>query len=512
MPCGVRASPLTNDGVRHIIESECARARAVRFARATQTTGRGTDLGIRIRPEEVEVPEGNPFENDLLKRKEPADILTQLVDSIDGPCVLAVDAPWGAGKTTFIKMWSQHLRNEGFPVVGFNAWNTDHAEDPFVALVVELTEALSVYRDSSIAEKIQETKTAAKKVVRRAVPGVIRVVTAGILDVEPLIEKEAGRFLSSYAEGTLAKYNESRASFEEFETKIEEMASTLAASQGHPLIVIVDELDRCRPSYAVELIEVAKHLFEVDHIIFVLAVNRTQLTHSIKALYGRDFDAAGYLRRFLDVDFRLPDPDRIRFIDALLDGVQIARNARDLLQSFFTAPNISLRQIGQAIHRLGLVAASLGNNEHLAMVAGVALILRTLDSDLYRRFVQGAVADQDMVDAIFDRAGISKPKREDPSGRHKSSVMEAIIAMSYEEILSGNREPDYDQPINSPLIDRYRGLIDTSQTDDIRKNGHLYYAQRVTEMVDYFRRELRYHSGFGFLEADRRIELLTTSI
>ena len=86
---------------------------------------------------------------------------------------------------------------------------------------------------------------------------------------------------------------------------------TLAQSkENRPLIVVIDELDRCRPSYAVELLEVAKHLFAVDHIVFVLAVNRSELAHSIRALYGSGFDAEGYLRRFFDVDFRLPAPDR----------------------------------------------------------------------------------------------------------------------------------------------------------------------------------------------------------
>ena len=418
----------------------------------------------------------------------------------------------GAGKTTFMKMWSQHLRNEGFPVVGFNAWDTDHAEDPFVALVSELTEELSVHRDSSLAQKIKETKTAAKKVVLRAVPGVIRVATAGILDVQPLIEKEIGQLLTSYAEGRLAKYKEARDSFNEFRARLKEMASILGESQGHPLIVIVDELDRCRPSYAVELLEIAKHLFGVDHIVFVLAVNRIQLTHSIKALYGSEFDAAGYLRRFFDVDFRLPDPNRMQFIDTMLDGVTVGKNALKILQSFFAGANISLRQIGQAIRRLSLVTASFGNDDHLALVAVVALVLRTLDSDLYRRFVKGTVTDEELVDATFERAGISKSKRGDSSGRHPFSLMEAIIVLSNEEILGGEREPDYDQPINSPLIDRYKALIDSYRTDDHRVDNDFHYAQRVTEMVSARRRRLRHGQGFGFMEADRRIELLTTSI
>ena len=100
---------------------------------------------------------------------------------------------------------------------------------------------------------------------------------------------------------------------EEFKEKLEDLARALnnrtaQADNGNhkPLVVMIDELDRCRPSYAVELLETAKHLFDVDRIVFVLAVNREQLAHAVCALYGADFNAEGYLRRFFDEDFRLP--------------------------------------------------------------------------------------------------------------------------------------------------------------------------------------------------------------
>ena len=160
-------------------------------------------MGIRVRPVEIEMPEDDPFKNDLLNRKEPAQILTRLIGGIEGPCVLAIDAAWGAGKTTFLKMWSQHLRNEQFPVVEFNAWETDHAGDPFVAIVAELTDGLREFADESLTEKIRDTAEAAKQVALRAIPGAIRILTAGVLDVQPLIEKETGKLLASYAEDRL---------------------------------------------------------------------------------------------------------------------------------------------------------------------------------------------------------------------------------------------------------------------------------------------------------------------
>ena len=87
--------------------------------------------------------------------------------------------------------------------------------------------------------------------------------------------------------------------------------------------MVIDELDRCRPSYAVELLEVVKHLFGVDRIVFVLAINRSELAHSVRALYGSGFDAENYLRRFFDVDFRLPEPERKAFIDSMIDAINI---------------------------------------------------------------------------------------------------------------------------------------------------------------------------------------------
>lgn len=228
-------------------------------------------MGIRIQPREIEVPADDPFKNDLLGRKESVEVLTHLVGSLDGPCVLAVDAPWGSGKTTFLRIWAQYLRDQGFPVVEFNAWETDFAGDPFVSLSTELTEGLQKYTDKTLATKIDNTRKVAAEVIRRAVPGLIRVATAGILDVNVLLEKELGQALASDAEKRLSEYEEAQKSIKKFRRVLQDMADAVSRSKGNrPLIVVIDELDRCRPSYAVELLEVAKHLFSVDRIILSL--------------------------------------------------------------------------------------------------------------------------------------------------------------------------------------------------------------------------------------------------
>lgn len=487
-------------------------------------------MGIRIQPKEIEVPEDNPFTHDLLGREKPVEILTHLIGSVEGPCVLAIDAAWGTGKTTFIKMWSQYLRNENFPVIEFNAWENDFAGDPFVALSAELTDGFREYVDESLAEKMQNV---ASEVLQWIVPGAIRVITAST----PL--GGLGESFASYTEERLSKYQKTKDSVKAFKKSLKEIACELMKPRdgqpGRPLVVIIDELDRCRPSYAVELLEVAKHLFAVDNIIFVLAVNRSQLAHSIRALYGSAFDAEGYLRRFFDLDFQLPDPDRKAFINALLDATQIKQylstrdmteSAHKLLAVFFDVPSLSLRRVAQAIHRLSLVFASVPSDQQsdFALMAVVALIMRTFDFDQYHKFVSGELSDEEMVNIVFNWPGAEtlrqesqgeRMSREEREHRHLRGRLEATIIAAYAEL---KNIYNIDKMANSSnLLKQHWDLVYTNNPNwDLvySKNPNssydlkLEYAEFVIEDV----RILTDNRKIGFKQTHQRLELLSSDL
>lgn len=480
-------------------------------------------MGIRIQPLDIEIPKTDPFKNDLLGRKEPVEVLTHLIGSIEGSCVLAVDAAWGAGKTTFLKMWSQYLRNNDFPVVEFNAWETDFTGDPFIALSGEMIEGLRQNTNGTLRYKIENTKKAAKEIVRRTVPGAIRLATAGILDLSPMMEKEAEQVLASYAEERLSSYRKEQESVQAFKSSLQDTANSLAKSKnGKPLVVIIDELDRCRPSYEIELLEVAKHLFTVEHIIFVLAVNRSELEHSICALYGSGFDAQGYLRRFFDVDFRLPEAPRKPFIETLLETINIRdyfAPTKDptagpeyevinrLLLAFFNASDLSLRRIAQAIHRLGLVFASLRSDQQsFALPAVVAQILRTVDPGLYFRFIRGEASDLEVVDQVFSRPAANALQQQREGYRFEAE----IIIAAHEETLD-NLTPQ--EQFESPLLQRYEDLDQAAESDGASPNPERERAKRVIALVRNLRQQYYdFGGGFGFRHSVERLELLSPSL
>ena len=195
------------------------------------------------------------------------EILSSLIANLEGPCTLALDAEWGQGKTTFMKIWAAYLRQHGFAVVEFNAWETDDCGNPFVALSTELTRGLQNCTDDSLSKQIQSFKEQAAKVACRAAPEILQEAISSIVPI-PAVGSNLGQAVASWLKDSLSAYENDQQSIKAFKQVLQDMAELLSASSGgHPLIVMIDELDRCRPSYAVQLLEVAKHLFTVDRII-----------------------------------------------------------------------------------------------------------------------------------------------------------------------------------------------------------------------------------------------------
>ena len=386
------------------------------------TTEACRSMAIRIQPRELEIPAGNPFEHDLLGREESIKALTAVIGSIKGPCVMAVDAGWGMGKTTFLRMWAQHLRNERFPVVEFNAWETDFAQDPFIALASEIATGLQSLGTTSGRLGGQRLRSVAATVARAAPGATVRIAASAVPVVGARLAQELEPKPPSLRRLAIENYDETKASLQLFRSSLAEVAEASAKDNDErPLVVLVDELDRCRPTYAVELLEAAKHLFNVDRIVFVLCLDRAQLACSVKALYGESFEADGYLWRFFDVDYRLPTLDRAKFVDASLastgvtDWVRTHQRRGDtdpeflprLLKHFLSSSDYSLRRVLQAVHRLGAVLASMSTSDDgNVFVLTILLLLRTIDPDLYQRTIAGTASDIELTERLLGAAGL----------------------------------------------------------------------------------------------------------
>ena len=83
----------------------------------------------------------NIWGNDAFQTLEQyADFLTNALTANTDNFVLNVNGSWGTGKSFFVNRWAEALRQKNFPVVEFNAWENDSAEDPLAPLIASVLE------------------------------------------------------------------------------------------------------------------------------------------------------------------------------------------------------------------------------------------------------------------------------------------------------------------------------------------------------------------------------------
>jgi len=277
---------------------------------------------------DLEILPEDPWEDDKLNRKEEAENLTNLISSISStqPFVLSINSPWGRGKTTFVKMWHQDLINKKYPCIYFSAWESDFEEDPLVALLGELEASITTLvkdvddknRKKKLGEKLED-------IIKKADPFIAKGLVKKFTSSD-----EASEFTEKYVKNLIGTYEEQKNSLDEIRDTLKELIKILNEEREDklPLYFFIDELDRCRPTYAIELLERVKHLFNVPGIVFVLSIDIEQLSQSVKTIYGTGMDTDGYLRRFIDLEYNLKEPDPGKFCDFLIEKFNFVENEK----------------------------------------------------------------------------------------------------------------------------------------------------------------------------------------
>ena len=284
---------------------------------------------MKLRLSDVPPDTTDPFKDDFLERKEFASRLVTFLANVEGPFTMALTGPYGSGKSYFLRRCKVFLETLKVPVALINAWETDFSPDPLAPIVTELSSKFSSFLKGE-DRHWKKAKVLAAKVAAATIPIGVRLATAGILKAEDLQDLGAiGDTVEKLAEKQFEHFATAKKSVEGLRRELERLTGQVRdhwiahaaepnRTNAPPVIVLVDELDRCRPTYAIDFLEVLKHLFEVPGIVFVLAIDRQQLTSAARAVFGTGLDADGYLRKFIDFESALPAPNIRNFCLKLL--------------------------------------------------------------------------------------------------------------------------------------------------------------------------------------------------
>lgn len=275
------------------------------------------------------------------KRKELAERFTQYLksrDTKDNAYVVNLNGAWGTGKTYFVTEWKKLVEKQGHIAIKIDAWESDYLNDPLAIIIAELLEQikLKINKDHNPKFRNAERNVASaifnmgksmlpigSKVISEHLLG--KAATSEILD---LIAAATGSVTNHSAVkddlnmGDLglevaSQHKRHKQFIQDFRKQARELVDfALEDNPNKQVFIFIDELDRCRPTYAIEMLETVKHLFDIPDFIFVLSTDTSQLQHSIKAVYGHDFDSHEYLSRFFEQRFTLPELDYFEFLTA----------------------------------------------------------------------------------------------------------------------------------------------------------------------------------------------------
>lgn len=268
--------------------------------------------------------------------------------------------------------------------------------------------------------KFAKIAAAAGKVTTGMLPSIVKGLTKKYLgeDVVDVIESATQKIADSF-DKVIDDFVEQCQSMEEFRKALENLVE-FTAQDGKPLIFIIDELDRCNPRFAVKVLERVKHLFSVPNIVFILSIDKTQLCHSICGYYGSDnLNAEEYLKRFIDIEYKLPEPDVDKFTAYLYEVYGFddffASESRckyfregDEKEEFlkmahilFGYMHLNLRQMEKICAHIRLVLLTFRENQYVnPSVILFLMYFRSTDNDFYSQIVRKSMSVQELLNHI----------------------------------------------------------------------------------------------------------------
>lgn len=353
---------------------------------------------LRLRATEFVVDADDPFANDRLNRQPDVKSFCEVVRSAgERGAIILLDGEWGSGKTAFVTMAAAHLKIQGVRVAEFNAWRQGYTEMPLADLV------------AAISKQVDRSKIAAvKKAAGNALVHFSKVTSRGIVDPDAMRDSKLDM---------LEEWNSIEKAVGEFRNQLQLTAS----SDDDPLVVIIDELDRCSPDYAIDVLKTVRHLFDVPSVVVVLALNLEELCHTVQSIFGPKFTAHRYLRRFADQYVLLTKPDEQHLseflehtlemaglhsrVSAVRSGSGTNTAAGRVLRLAIDATECNIRDLEQAIYRTVVPLASTRSDQMPypsrippASVVAALTVLQVIAPDAYARIVKGE--DEDGFGAI----------------------------------------------------------------------------------------------------------------
>lgn len=345
--------------------------------------------------------------DDMLGLTQLSGSLSKLVSSTDQPLVIALDGPWGSGKSFFLKRWSGAHRIENKcndKIVYIDAHAIDFMPEPLIALTAAMS---GFFPESNRSKQALERVGKIAAIVAKPLGRVLLAAgTAGATEYTGPVLDAAIEVAGGEAIDTVDQiWKEAKAkhgAFAEFRKALIALVETLP--QHTNLVLVVDELDRCRPDFAIDLLEMLKHFWSVPRVHFVLGVNLEELENSVRHRFGTSDSASRYLEKYISATFTIPTIDESTGSASVVGYFRRVASTKGIHAEFIDelarhiefsnrGTNLTLRDANRLVNYATLCGSSFSNPRSMYVgsfvVLSTAVFLRAIESDRYRKLLAG---------------------------------------------------------------------------------------------------------------------------
>ena len=247
-------------------------------------------------------------DRDEYKRKSIAENLTKLIDSSMDISPTVIDGNWGTGKTEFSLKLLDYI-SSSYPekkVIYIDAFKEDHCEDPLLSVTAAIAGALPQPKQKALIQKAIPALKFTGSTALKAVAGWLLKQEAATIaeDFQQAMKDTSNAAIDGAMENLIHEHIDAESNVNALKDKIRELSS------DNQMIIIVDELDRCRPTFSIDMLEKIKHIFDIENVFFILVTNLNQLKASVNHIYGQSVNSQLYLDKFIKYTLTLPETFR----------------------------------------------------------------------------------------------------------------------------------------------------------------------------------------------------------
>ena len=333
------------------------------------------------------------LENNFINRNKYIASFLKLINGIEENKIIALDGEWGSGKTWFVKsieyLINSEINNElrivneeimenvksNYMTFYYNAWENDDSESAMLSLIYKLTNDSCLQKDENEVGAIP-----------RLLNSVIKFVTNGSIDIKEDIFGE---------QWNNKQITDCIKTSEEIKDTFKQIIDNLLIKNKNRILIIIDEIDRCKPIFAIDLLENIKHFYDDDRIIFLVTTNNRELKNSVCKVYGEKYNGSLYLDRFFDINLELPNNYIEDYIKSIDEGKQDSNFYFNACRELAKENNLTMREYNRYFNSMESIKNNfIGEYSYLSLLSNyivipIAMLLRIKDKNAYYEFIDG---------------------------------------------------------------------------------------------------------------------------